>query len=55
MSSALKDNDIAKAIKGMDGWSYDDVYRCIRKEFDFDGVPIRMDFRGSDNPYDLKK
>jgi len=27
----------------------------IRKEFDFDGVPIRMDFRGSDNPYDSKK
>ena len=27
----------------------------IRKEFDFDGVPIRMDFRGSYNPYDSKK
>jgi GTP-binding protein len=27
----------------------------IRKEFDFDGVPIRMDFRGSDNPYESKK
>ena len=27
----------------------------IRKEFDFDGVPIRMDFRGSNNPYNSKK
>ena len=27
----------------------------IRKEFNLDGVPIRMDFRGSDNPYNLKK
>ena len=27
----------------------------IRKEFDFDGVPIRMEFRGSDNPYHSKK
>ena len=27
----------------------------IRKEFDFHGVPIRMEFRGSDNPYDSKK
>ena len=27
----------------------------IRREFDFDGVPIRIDFRRSDNPYDPKK
>ena len=27
----------------------------IRKEFDLNGVPIRIDFRGSDNPYDSKK
>ena len=27
----------------------------IRREFDFNGVPIRMDFRGSDNPYESKK
>ena len=36
MSAVLKDNDVINAIKGMDGWDYDDVYRCIRKEFDFD-------------------
>ena len=36
MTTMLKDNDVATAIKGMDGWSYDDVYRCIRKEFVFD-------------------
>ena len=36
MSAVLKDNDVINAIKGMDGWNYDDVYRCIRKEFDFD-------------------
>lgn len=27
----------------------------IRKEFNLNGVPIRIDFRGSDNPYDSKK
>ncbi|RPF91263.1 MAG: hypothetical protein CBD28_000390 [Rhizobiales bacterium TMED168] len=27
----------------------------IRKKFNLNGVPIRMDFRGSDNPYKLKK
>ncbi|MBN44471.1 MAG: ribosome biogenesis GTPase Der [Rhodobiaceae bacterium] len=27
----------------------------IRKEFDFNGVPIKIDFRGSDNPYESKK
>ena len=36
MSAVLKDNDVANAIKGMDGWDYDDVYRCVRKEFIFD-------------------
>ncbi len=36
MSAVLKDNDVINAIKGMDGWDYDDVYRCIRKEFNFD-------------------
>ena len=25
MSTVLKDNDVANAIKGMDGWEYDDV------------------------------
>ena len=28
MSAVLKDNDVINAIKGMDGWNYDDVYRC---------------------------
>ena len=36
MSAVLKDNDVVNAIRGMDGWDYDDVYRCIRKEFIFD-------------------
>jgi len=36
MGAVLKDNDVVNAIKGMDGWDYDDVYRCIRKEFIFD-------------------
>ena len=44
MSSALKDNDIAKAMKGMDGWSYDDVYRFIRKEFNFDSFESAATF-----------
>ena len=36
MSAVLKDTDVISAMKGMDGWSYDDVYRCVRKEFIFD-------------------
>jgi len=44
MSSVLKDNDIANAIKGMDGWNYDDVYRCIRKEFVFDSFEAAATF-----------
>ena len=36
MSAVLKDTEVISAMKGMDGWSYDDVYRCVRKEFVFD-------------------
>jgi pterin-4a-carbinolamine dehydratase len=36
MSAALSDSDVSNAIKGMDGWHHDDVYKCLRKEFIFD-------------------
>ncbi len=44
MSAVLKDTDVVNAIKGMDGWSYDDVYRCIRKEFVFDSFESAATF-----------
>ena len=44
MSAILKDNDVANAIKGMDGWQYDDVYRCLRKEFAFDSFESAATF-----------
>ena len=44
MSAVLKDNDVANAIKGMDGWEYDDVYRCLRKEFAFDSFESAATF-----------
>ena len=44
MSSVLKDTDVASSIKGMDGWEYDDVYRCLRKEFAFDSFESAATF-----------
>ena len=44
MSAVLKDNDVDNAINGMDGWEYDDVYRCLRKEFAFDSFESAATF-----------
>ena len=44
MTAILKDNDVTDAIRGMDGWEYDDVYRCLRKEFAFDSFESAATF-----------
>ena len=44
MADALSVNDIDKSLKGMDGWGHDDVYNCIRKEFDFDSFESSITF-----------
>ena len=44
MSAVLKDNDVVSAINGMDGWEYDDVYRCLLKEFAFDSFESAATF-----------
>ena len=44
MSAVLKDNDVVSAINGMDGWEYDAVYRCLRKEFAFDSFESAATF-----------
>ena len=36
MSATLSDNEVSSAIRGMDEWHHDDVYKCLRKEFVFD-------------------
>ena len=51
MSAVLKDNDVINAIKGMDGWNYDDVYRCIRKEFDFEVSDVEITLLGKCNKH----
>ena len=48
--------DKIKSISGSDKvLTKKELINERRKEFDFDGVPIKMDFRGSENPYDSKK
>ena len=44
MSAVLKDNDVVSAINGMDGWEYDDVYRCLLKELAFDSFESAATF-----------
>jgi len=36
MPDLLSDGEIEKALKGMDGWSHDDVYHWLFKDFSFD-------------------
>ena len=36
MSDLLSDDGVEKALKGMDGWSQDDVYHRLFKDFSFD-------------------
>ena len=44
MTDALSVNDIEKSLKGMDGWGHDDVYNCIRKEYNFDSFESASTF-----------
>ena len=36
MSDLLSDDEIEKALRGMDDWGHDDVYHRLFKDFSFD-------------------
>ena len=35
MAELMSDIDVEKSLKGLDGWSHDDVYKRVHKEFNF--------------------
>ena len=35
MAELMSDIDVEKSLKGLDGWSHDDVRFRLQKEFDF--------------------
>ena len=44
MPDLLSDGEIEKALKGMDGWSHDDVYHWLFKDFSFDNFGSAVTF-----------
>jgi 4a-hydroxytetrahydrobiopterin dehydratase len=44
MPDLLSDGEIDKALKGMDGWSHDDVYHRLFKDFSFDKFASAVTF-----------
>ena len=44
MSELLSDNDCEKALRGLDGWTYNDVYKNIEKKFIFNNFESAVTF-----------
>lgn len=44
MSELLTDNQCEKALRGLDGWTYNDVYKNIEKTFKFNNFEAAMTF-----------
>jgi len=44
MSELLSDNDCEKALIGLDGWAYNDVYKNIEKTFSFNNFEAAVTF-----------
>jgi|TARA_B110000263_G_scaffold209914_1_gene192226 4a-hydroxytetrahydrobiopterin dehydratase len=44
MPELLSDNDCEKALRGLDGWIYNDVYKNIEKTFVFDNFESAIAF-----------
>ena len=44
MSELLTDNQCEKALKGLDGWNYNDVYKNVEKTFKFNNFEAAITF-----------
>tara|TARA_B110000438_G_scaffold23763_1_gene21823 strand:- start:7875 stop:8171 length:297 start_codon:yes stop_codon:yes gene_type:complete len=44
MSELLSDNNCEKALIGLDGWTYNDVYKNIEKIFSFNNFEAAVTF-----------
>tara|TARA_B110000196_G_scaffold132032_1_gene114247 strand:- start:1806 stop:2102 length:297 start_codon:yes stop_codon:yes gene_type:complete len=44
MSELLSDNHCEKALVGLDGWTYNDVYKNIEKTFSFNNFEAAVTF-----------
>ena len=44
MAELMSDIDVEKSLKGRDGWSHDDVYKCVHKEFNFNSFEAAATF-----------
>ena len=44
MAELMSDIDVEKSLKGLDGWSHDDVYKCVHKEFNFNSFESAVTF-----------
>ena len=44
MAELMSDIDVEKSLKGLDGWSHDDVRFRLQKEFDFSSFESAVTF-----------
>jgi|TARA_B110000438_G_scaffold29060_1_gene28079 4a-hydroxytetrahydrobiopterin dehydratase len=44
MSELLSDNHCEKALVGLDGWTYNDVYKNVEKTFSFNNFEAAVTF-----------
>ena len=44
MAELMSDIDVEKSLKGLDGWSHDDVYKRVHKEFNFNSFESAVTF-----------
>ena len=44
MAELMSDIDVEKSLKGLDGWSHDDVYKRVHKEFSFNSFESAVTF-----------
>ena len=44
MADLMRDSDVEKSLKGLDGWAYDDVYKRVHKEFVFGSFEAAVTF-----------
>ena len=44
MAELMSDIDVEKSLKGLDGWSHDDVYKRVHKEFNFNSFESATTF-----------
>ena len=44
MADLMSDGDVEKSLKGLDGWTHDDVYKRVHKEFVFNSFEAAITF-----------